>query len=532
MYEIGTMTDFDDALTKLDAFMTTNGSAYGVSYAGTGTGVISGWRGGASSVAETFEITATSATNFTVVGSVSGSIGPATVGTPFAHAKLAFLLTAGGTAFVAGDKFTLATAPKATRMRGRPTSNVTRWRINVAGNSSASSTLKVAALEMMTSVGGADQCTGGTPSMSTTTGSNTADKAFDGSGATIAEFVGQSGWLEYQFASAKTILQIAITAPNASPLNAPKDFTVEAWNGTSWVPCGSFRNEDGWAAAERRIFTLTPFVWKLLGNDGVSEILVGVQTMQNNGAGSYNWRLNGFTAYDAAAEWFNLPGAIAATPPYGPMVPLHNTSMAYWFVNNGRHIKGVIKCGAVYSPFYLGLIQPYASQGQWPLPIFVGGSLWFATEPTSTSANYLVGTAHGTHTCYALPNYDLIGGFDPDTIGHRSSAVLRRPDGAWRGFHSRSAFYDPHEEFLAVMHPYSHGFKNVKPNLDGSYHVRTITLVERLPDNWWGNLDNVRAVTGSGLSAEATLTIGRDTWVAFPDCTRSAPGDFFAMKLD
>src|SRR3990172_556130 len=112
MFEIGTATDHADLLEKLHLFLTTNGSAYGLTYAGTGNGTFTAYRGGASSVAETFTITATSATNWTVVGSVSGSIGPATTGTPFSHAKIAFTITAGGTAFVSGDVWTLSTAPK------------------------------------------------------------------------------------------------------------------------------------------------------------------------------------------------------------------------------------------------------------------------------------------------------------------------------------------------------------------------------------------------------------------------------------
>jgi hypothetical protein len=110
-YEIGTATSAADLLNKLNTFLTSKGKAYSPSYTGTGTGTISAWDGGASSVTETFTITATSSTSFNVVGSTSGSIGTATVGTTFTHAKLTFLITAGGVAFVAGDAFKLNTAP-------------------------------------------------------------------------------------------------------------------------------------------------------------------------------------------------------------------------------------------------------------------------------------------------------------------------------------------------------------------------------------------------------------------------------------
>lgn len=67
--------------------------------------------GGPASVAENITITATDATHFSVNGSVSGALGTATVGTPFASGNINFTIAAGTTAFQAGDAFTIATTP-------------------------------------------------------------------------------------------------------------------------------------------------------------------------------------------------------------------------------------------------------------------------------------------------------------------------------------------------------------------------------------------------------------------------------------
>lgn len=107
----GTATDYADLLNQLDTFLTTNGMALTPSFVGTGNGTISA-QGGSASVAETITVTFTSATAFGVVGSVSGSLGTGTVGTPFVNSKTNFTVTAGGTAFVATDAFTFAVAPK------------------------------------------------------------------------------------------------------------------------------------------------------------------------------------------------------------------------------------------------------------------------------------------------------------------------------------------------------------------------------------------------------------------------------------
>ena len=88
---------------------TTPGTAGVPAFAGVGNGTISAVTAGAGSAAETVTITAVDATHFSVVGSVSGALGTATVGTPFTSGQLNFTLTAGATPFVAGDTFTVAT---------------------------------------------------------------------------------------------------------------------------------------------------------------------------------------------------------------------------------------------------------------------------------------------------------------------------------------------------------------------------------------------------------------------------------------
>jgi flagellar hook-associated protein 2 len=89
--------------------LSVSGAAGTPSYVGVGDGTISGLAGGTASKAETFTITATDATHFDVTGSVSGSLGTATVGTPFSSNKISFAITAGNTDFQAGDQFTVAT---------------------------------------------------------------------------------------------------------------------------------------------------------------------------------------------------------------------------------------------------------------------------------------------------------------------------------------------------------------------------------------------------------------------------------------
>lgn len=80
-----------------------------VSAAGTntGNGTIGSITKGAAVQSGLYTLTATSATNFTVAGPDGLALPNATVGTAYVSADLNFMLTAGGTAFAAGDEFTL-----------------------------------------------------------------------------------------------------------------------------------------------------------------------------------------------------------------------------------------------------------------------------------------------------------------------------------------------------------------------------------------------------------------------------------------
>lgn len=82
-----------------------------ITYSGTGNGRLE-VEAGPDPVAENITITASSATEFAVAGSVSGAIGTATVGTRFTSAQVNLLITAGSTAFVSGDIWTVPTTAR------------------------------------------------------------------------------------------------------------------------------------------------------------------------------------------------------------------------------------------------------------------------------------------------------------------------------------------------------------------------------------------------------------------------------------
>jgi flagellar hook protein FlgE len=83
--------------------------AYGASNVGNGT--VTGLGATAATTNETITLTANSATTFSVVGSKSGNLGTATVGTAFSAGPIGFTINAGSAAFATGDTITIPTTP-------------------------------------------------------------------------------------------------------------------------------------------------------------------------------------------------------------------------------------------------------------------------------------------------------------------------------------------------------------------------------------------------------------------------------------
>lgn len=109
---IGTASDYKDCLDQVRQFTQKAFAAGAITPGGgnTGDGVIYGASASHNSVSETWTITATSATNFTVSGSVSGAQVDATVGTPYSIDEVSFIINDGDAAFVATDSFTFPVA--------------------------------------------------------------------------------------------------------------------------------------------------------------------------------------------------------------------------------------------------------------------------------------------------------------------------------------------------------------------------------------------------------------------------------------
>jgi hypothetical protein len=532
MFESGTATHYVDLLDKLNMFLTAKGSAFGLSYSGTGDGLLTAYSGGASSVAETFTITATSATVFDVVGSISGDIGDATVGTPFSHAKLEFLILAGGTAFIIGDAFTISTAPKWTSYR------------------------KTLGCQVV-----ATQASSGQNAAQNVVDGKTEESGMNWS---VPAPVTLPQELEFTLFEAETITQYQMAAFMSSGYtNMPKSWIFQYWDGgawqdldtvtdyTLWTPTGvvTFDVDVPVSATKYRLHitaiqsttlvlgavrllrssgvdvAFSQTIWKAPGNDGDEEIFCGAHAFERQDSDYFNWELSAQDGYVAGEGWRGQIGH------HGKQyIPLWDESIPYWFIVNGRRVIVIAKIDIQYEVAYLGLHDPYFSPDQLPYPMALGGSMahgpvipiWWTDVWRWSNAT----TKHRAFT-HSDPG-------NPSTVYPEHMQLRARAwDGSWIGFEATnqdSISATPPAD-RGIVWPYRCGLSLVDPNLDGSYSLWPVMLVDGTP-NTLGQLSGVACVSGQGVTAETLIRIGSIDWMVVPNINRTDRDDFLAIALD
>lgn len=146
---------------------------------------------------------------------------------------------------------------------GDPYPSARYWRIYVTDTETADTYFtSIAEIQMRATLGGSDQCSGGTASASSVDGSNTAAKAFDNNSSTVwLSEAAETGpqWIRYDFGSATTVAQVVIQAQilSSGAARAPVDFLIQySDDGTSWTTAHDVRSSVDWTSNETRTFDI------------------------------------------------------------------------------------------------------------------------------------------------------------------------------------------------------------------------------------------------------------------------------------
>jgi hypothetical protein len=338
----------------------------------------------------------------------------------------------------------------------------------------------------------------------------------------------------------------------------PTAWTFEYWTGAAWSVLDT-QSSIALNASEKRVFTIgspvsaaryrlnvtagnatcnieaveihvaaggidqamSQYIWQAPGNDGLAQILVGARAFYRTDVSYWDWELFGFDGFTSTLAMYAQPNDKG-----GLYIPLQNSSTPYWFVCDGRRVIVVAKiAGAQYEVAYLGFLEPYFTPAQVPYPLAIGGTLGLGdTPPTWENTGYQASNATNKHR--SPVHSDAQSG---STLGFATMRA-RRLDGTWAPYFASSNGSEPGSG-LGWIFPQCSLASNVDVNVDGSYTLYPISLVDTTP-NTWGQLSGISFVTGQALTAEAAIVVGPITHLALPNINRTTLADFFAVRLD
>jgi F5/8 type C domain-containing protein len=531
----GTATGLADLIGTLHDFLTTIGHASGKTFVGVGDGDLINYQGKSATVAETLTLTASSSTSFAVVGSVSGSLGTATVGTTFTSSVVDFKITAGGTAYVSGDIWRLTLSPK--WPENRPIQGA-----YLADRSASNTWDNPAAL-------------------------------LDGNITSYANAGFLPSTVQFKLQAAVEVREIGIWMGGNAPNGAPSAFTIDySDDGSTWTTAQSYTGQSsGWPSAfnERR-FSVTASgahaYWRLSmsainagsqlsisnvnlydaissqsalnfypwfsvqvpGNDGAQPSAhISIVTNDNVPGDIFGMRAFPHTAYSGTSP---IDGQTGGGALVAAGMACSNSSMPYWIVASGRRFVMVVKVSTTYHVLYGGLLLAYARPSQYPIPLAVGGSSGdpFSVRWSDTSAT----TRHFW------------------TPAHSNQLLVRDFNGTWRTFINTdgnptfpSAQSGPANRVFPswindssiqdnASRSESQGqLHTIRENFGGSYPlIPMVALASSYGP--FGEFEGCFWTSGFGNSAENVIRQDRIDHVVFQNCGRTAAGDYFALRMD
>ena len=515
--QTGTATDYVDLVEKLDLFLTQTGHAWGKTFTGTGTGDLVSYIGTAGSVAETFTLTATNATTFTVVGSTSGALANATVGTPYTSAKIGFTITAGGTAFVAGDQFKINTSPAWQRLARWGCADTRKWTSNL---------------------------------------NNKQNLLFPNS-SLVATSASTSSQVEFELVTTTKVRRIFARASGIQQ-RMPTSFSLEWKNnpGDAWTVAEVFTKSGGWSPGESVFFQTAAdagarkfwrvvmsgatdsteidalwlyrdlvgdvlvnhraeWAWQAPGLDGTRAIYCSASTDHNEPGDRFNLKIQGFRAWDAT-----LPIESQPVNSGQRAICLGASPVAYWFVVNGQRAMIVTRFGSIYQIGYLGFGLPYEPPSVHQYPMIVGASYRDATlRYDSTAIDYRFP---------ADPGPDTLRAYYPDSNWRSHSnryTIFGGTEGAYDGGAPGKVWPS---SFSNTTAPLSY----IRDNIDGSRSLLPCVLLCDNPVHAWGEFDGLFWATGFATVSEAIIRQDRFDHLVVQNIFRNGPKDFAAVRLD
>lgn len=270
------------------------------------------------------------------------------------------------------------------------------------------------------------------------------------------------------------------------------------------------------------------------GLGATDEIFVGFTSRANPLTSEEVIMIHGFTGYQPTERsMFLQPGVV----PYGqPFMALWDQPMPFWISVSGRRIVGNFKVASNYMGFYAGFFLPYATAGQYPYPLAVGGSIC-STGFDDTSLKYDL--VRPQHSVFCMPG-NYTSGTSISNIYYTGTLSVMQPTGVWESYMNRGntsesiQFESAHTVAPQYMWDQFSPASQRKPcydNVGGGYTLWPHILVNilPLPRRMLGELDGTKQISGQNNSSENTGVIDGKNYIIFQNVYRSARTEYWAM---
>ena len=241
-------------------------------------------------------------------------------------------------------------------------------------------------------------------------------------------------------------------------------------------------------------------IYKAPGLSGIEEIYVGFIANRNVAADIYNFYISGFTGYISGNPWSGQPSKLINEP----QIPMWNSAIDYYFVANGQRCIILTKINNIWVCGYFGKYLPYATPGQYPYPLYVGGMY------TGSRIRY--------------DNIGQVAFFKGGTIAN----YMRFVDGNWR---QPQIFPYAGARILRNTKSVSTNTEVVEP---GYWGLHPLVLSENTTGyvNNYGELDGLYYISGFSNAIGNIVTLSGINYFIFSDFGRLGLKDFAALKLE
>lgn len=282
----------------------------------------------------------------------------------------------------------------------------------------------------------------------------------------------------------------------------------------------------GWETLDKRTSVFNGstvnsyFVWKGKG-DGNDNIYLQARIYDDIPT---KIAFDSMAGYDEALYRFEQPGSLNQqlqcdadnTKKSIPALSvLKNELFYFWLFADSYRLIGITRMSIEYESFYLGFLNPIASERQYPYPMYIAGN----TSLTGADWN------KNTSGSFIFPCDD--------------SGWLRLVDGVWRSFNAKPT--EPTPNTSGTVFPYTAHNKQLIPNYKGktdssivqdNFLLLPVILRTTNPTNMVGILRDVYWVSGTrDLSAEQTFNCNGDTYICFDVKQFRNSNSYFAVKM-